>query len=115
MRKDTVLLGIGAPDGSIILGKSFGQRIISENDSVSKGDGPNAERTPNTSPTPQPASFPVFEAEAGRPRFRNRSFFQTSQGPGGFQGYLIQFENSSTFLSLVKRDPVRPFRPMAGF
>ena len=25
-----------------------------------------------------------------------------------------QFENSSTFLSLVKRDRVQPFRPIAG-
>ena len=56
----------------------------------------NAERTPNTSPTPQPAPFPVFGIKAGRPRFRNRSFFKQAGAQEGFKTII----SSSRILAL---------------
>ena len=56
----------------------------------------NAERTPNTSPTPQPAPFPVFGIKAGRPRFRNRSFFKQADAQEGFKTII----SSSRILAL---------------
>ena len=60
------------------------------------GGNLNAERTPNTSPTPQPAPFPVFGIKAGRPRFRNRSFFKQADAQEGFKTII----SSSRILAL---------------